>query len=247
MVFHRLSTGCGKGVGKKPKKGKKVVETARKSRKGRRKRVEKRNSRGCGKLRGKRGKLFGGMPEIRFSTGSVGKVFRCGERLTGIRTKCDIPCRRSGDVGRNPTVFPVISVGFGSVFPFWRVRKGAEKPVLKGFLRNFAVFHNLNTPYYDYYDLNSSFFSSSFLSPRTENDRLQACMGGGFVLRIYLSSNAERPACRSAHSTTYLNSFYPVAERNGKPLSKSRWTGFGSEQPEFTERVRLQKNSTTKT
>ena len=37
-------------------------------------------------------------------------------------------------------------------------------------------------------------------------------------------------------SATNLNHFYPVAERNGKPLSKSRWTGFGSEQPEFVAR-----------
>ena len=35
---------------------------------------------------------------------------------------------------------------------------------------------------------------------------------------------------------TNLNHFYPVAERNGKPLPKSRWTGFGSEQPEFVAR-----------
>ena len=35
---------------------------------------------------------------------------------------------------------------------------------------------------------------------------------------------------------TNLNHFYPVAERNGMPLSKSRWTGFGSEQPEFVAR-----------
>ena len=35
---------------------------------------------------------------------------------------------------------------------------------------------------------------------------------------------------------TNLNHFYPVAERNDKPLPKSRWTGFGSEQPEFAAR-----------
>ena len=35
---------------------------------------------------------------------------------------------------------------------------------------------------------------------------------------------------------TNLNHFYPVAERNGKPLPKSRWTGFGSEQPEIAAR-----------
>ena len=37
-------------------------------------------------------------------------------------------------------------------------------------------------------------------------------------------------------SATNLNHFYPVAERNGKPLPKSRLTGFGSEQPEFAAR-----------
>ena len=35
---------------------------------------------------------------------------------------------------------------------------------------------------------------------------------------------------------TNLNHFYPVAERNGKPLPKSRWAGFGSEQPEIAAR-----------
>ena len=40
----------------------------------------------------------------------------------------------------------------------------------------------------------------------------------------------ERPAFHPAfRSSTNLNHFYPVAERNGKPLPKSRWTGFGSE------------------
>ncbi len=38
---------------------------------------------------------------------------------------------------------------------------------------------------------------------------------------------------RSAKSITNLNHFYPVAEKGGKPPSKSRLTGFGSEQPEF--------------
>ena len=48
----------------------------------------------------------------------------------------------------------------------------------------------------------------------------------------------ERPANHPAlrPSTTNLTHFYPVAERNGKPLSKSRSTGFGSEQPEFVAR-----------
>ena len=56
----------------------------------------------------------------------------------------------------------------------------------------------------------------------------------------------ERPANQPAlRPFTNLNHFYPVAERNGMPLSKSRWTGFGSEQPEFVERIRLQKISTT--
>ena len=58
-----------------------------------------------------------------------------------------------------------------------------------------------------------------------------------------------RPQAESRHSykisyyqsPTNLNFFYPVAERSGKPLSKSRSTGFGSEQPEFVERKRLQK------
>ena len=156
----------------------KSVETARNKQKVRRKQVEKRNSRGCGKLRGKRGKLFEETEKIGFSTGLAGKVFRCGERLTGIRAKCAIPCRRRRDGGRNPTGFPAISDGFGSSFPIRVVPKTAEKPVRKGFLRKFAVFHSLHTPYYDYYDLNSSFFPSSFLSPGTENDRLQACRSG---------------------------------------------------------------------
>ena len=44
----------------------------------------------------------------------------------------------------------------------------------------------------------------------------------------------ERPANYPAlRPSTNLTHFYPVAERNGKPLSKSRSTGFGSEQPEF--------------
>ena len=37
------------------------------------------------------------------------------------------------------------------------------------------------------------------------------------------------------HQLTFYH-FYPVAERNGKPLPKSRLTGFGSEQPEFAAR-----------
>ena len=123
--------------------------------------MEKRKKRGCGKLRGKRGKLFGEPSKIGFSTGSAEKVFRCGERLTGIRAKCDNPCRRSGDVGRNPTGFPVISDGFGIIFPIRVVHKTAEKPFRNGFLRNFWVFHSLHTPYYDYYDFYSSFFPSS--------------------------------------------------------------------------------------
>ena len=54
---------------------------------------------------------------------------------------------------------------------------------------------------------------------------------------MYLSPEAEQPASRSAfvHQLTFYH-FYPVAERNGKPLSKSRLTGFGSEQPEFAAR-----------
>ena len=39
--------------------------------------------------------------------------------------------------------------------------------------------------------------------------------------------------------------FYPVAER--AQANKSRLTGFGSEQPELVERIRLQKISNTKT
>ena len=35
---------------------------------------------------------------------------------------------------------------------------------------------------------------------------------------------------------TNLNHFYPVAERNGKPLPKSRSTGLVSEQPEMVAR-----------
>ena len=131
--------------------------------------MEKRKKRGCGKLRGKRGKLFGESGKIEFSTGFAGAVFRCVERLTGIRAKCDNPCRRSGDGRRNPTGFPAISDGFGSSFPIRVVPKPAEKPFRNGFLRNFWVFHSLHTPYYDYYDLISSFFPSSFLPPRTEN------------------------------------------------------------------------------
>ena len=164
-----FSTGCGKGVGNGREKCEKDVETARNAQKARRKRVEKRKKRGCGKLRGKRGKLFGEPSKIGFSTGSSEKVFRCGERLTGIRAKCDNPCRRSGDIWRNPTGFPVISDGFGISFPIRVVPKTAEKPFRNGFLRNFAFFHSLHTPYYDYYDLISSFFPSSFLPPRTEN------------------------------------------------------------------------------
>ena len=132
-VFHRLSTGCGKGVRNGREKCEKDVETARNAQKARRKRVEKRKKRGCGKLRGKRGKLFGEPSKIGISTGSAEKVFRCGERLTGIRAKCDNPCRRSGDVGRNPTGFPVISDGFGITFPIRVVPKTAEKPFRNGF------------------------------------------------------------------------------------------------------------------
>ena len=44
----------------------------------------------------------------------------------------------------------------------------------------------------------------------------------------------ERPACRSAPSSTNLNRFYPVAER--AQANKSRWTGFGSEQPGIVAR-----------
>ena len=171
-VFHRLSTGCGKGVGNGRGICEKDVETARNTQKARRKRVEKRKKRGCGKLRGKRGKLFGEIGKIEFSTGSAEKVFRCGERLTGIRAKCDNPCRRSGDVGRNPTGFPVISDGFGISFPIRVVPKTAEKPFRNRFLRNFWVFHSLHTPYYDYYDFYSSFFPS-FLSHRERKQRLQ--------------------------------------------------------------------------
>ena len=146
--------GNGRGICEKD------VETSRNGQKVRRKRVEKRKNRGCGKLRGKRGKLFGETGEIEFSTGSAGIVFRCGERLTGIRAKRDNPCRRSGDVGRNPTGFPTISDGFGISFPIRVVPKTAEKCVSNGFLRDFTVFHSLHTPYYDYYDLYSSFFLS---------------------------------------------------------------------------------------
>ena len=155
----------------------KDVETARNRQKVRLKRVEKRKNRGCGKLRGKRGKLFGETGKIEFSTGSAGKVFRCGERLTGIRAKCDNPCRRSGDVGKNPTGFPTISDGFGISFPIRVVPKTTEKPFRNGFLRNFWVFHSLHTPYYDYYDFYSSFFPS-FLShqeQKTAFSGLQAC------------------------------------------------------------------------
>ena len=49
----------------------------------------------------------------------------------------------------------------------------------------------------------------------------------------FFSIGAERHTGRSAKSATNLNHFYPVAERGGKPPYKSRWTGFGSEQPEF--------------
>ena len=177
LVFHRLSTGCGKGVGNGRGICEKDVETARNAQKARRKRVEKRKKRGCGKLRGKRGKLFGEIGKIEFSTGSAEKVFRCGERLTGIRAKCDNPCRRSGDVGRNPTGFPVISDGFGISFPIRVVLKTAEKPFRNGFLRNFWVFHSLHIPYYDYYDFYSSFFPS-FLSHRERKTAfagLRAC------------------------------------------------------------------------
>ncbi len=45
----------------------------------------------------------------------------------------------------------------------------------------------------------------------------------------------------TVHQLTFYH-FYPVAERNGKPLSKSRSTGFGSEQPESVERIWLHKN-----
>ena len=147
--------------------------------------MEKRKKRGCGKLRGKRGKLFGEPSKIGFSTGSAEKVFRCGERLTGICAKCDNPCRRSGDVGRNPTGFPVISDGFGISFPIRVVPKTAEKPFRNRFLRIFWVFHSLHTPYYDYYD-----FYSSFLLPfPTENgkQRLQVCGLAAWWQKVRLS------------------------------------------------------------
>ena len=49
----------------------------------------------------------------------------------------------------------------------------------------------------------------------------------------------ERPAFHPAfRSFTNLNHFYPVAGEK-RQLSKSRSTGFGSEQPEFAEGKRL--------
>ena len=224
-VFHRLSTGCGKGVGNGRGICEKDVETARNAQKARRKRVEKRKKRGCGKLRGKRGKLFGESGEIEFSTGSAGIVFRCGERLTGIRAKCDNPCRRSGDVGRNPTGFPVISDGFGITFPIRVVPKTAEKPFRNGFLRNFWVFHSLHTPYYDYYDFYFSFFPSS-LSHRERKTAfagLQACRAVAKSAAIALVW-WEKKRCFRPHQLTSFH-FYPVAGAKRK-LTKFRLTEF---------------------
>ena len=49
------------------------------------------------------------------------------------------------------------------------------------------------------------------------------------------ASRRERPAFHPAiRPLTNLNHFYPVAEKAQAP--KSRWTGFGSEQPEFEAR-----------
>lgn len=170
-VFHRLSTGCGKGVGNGRGFCEKDVETARNAQKVRRNRVEKRESRGCGKLRGKGGKLFCEALNLRFSTEILGFFFSCGERLTGIRAKCDSPCRRIGGGGRNPTGFPAISDGFGRRFPIRVVPKTTEKCVINGFLRDFTVFHSLHTPYYDYYDLYSSFFLPFSLQERKQHPR----------------------------------------------------------------------------
>ena len=46
---------------------------------------------------------------------------------------------------------------------------------------------------------------------------------------------APRILSSSAHQLTFYH-FYPVAEKGGKPPSKSRWTGLGSEQPEIVAR-----------
>ena len=61
---------------------------------------------------------------------------------------------------------------------------------------------------------------------------------GFYGLRILQGRNPQgAPRIPPRHPfLTNLNHFYPVAERNGKPLPKSRWTGFGSEQPEFVAR-----------
>ena len=147
----------------------KDVETARNGQKVRRKRVEKRKKRGCGKLRGKRGKLFGETGEIEFSTGSAEKVFRCGERLTGIRAKRDNPCRRSGDGGRNPTGFPVISDGFGISFPIRVVPKTAEKPFRKRVFAELLGFPQSPHPLLRLLRLLFFFLSFFPFSPRTEN------------------------------------------------------------------------------
>ena len=59
-----------------------------------------------------------------------------------------------------------------------------------------------------------------------------------YGLRTLQGRNPQgAPRIPSCHPfLTNLNHLYPVAERNGKPLSKSRSTGFGSEQPEFAAR-----------
>ena len=59
-----------------------------------------------------------------------------------------------------------------------------------------------------------------------------------YGLRTLQGRNPQgAPRIPSRHPfSTILNHFYPVAERNGKPLPKSRWTGFGSEQPEIVAR-----------
>ena len=59
-----------------------------------------------------------------------------------------------------------------------------------------------------------------------------------YGLRTLQGCNPQgAPRIPSCHPfLTNLNHFYPVAERNGKPLPKSRWTGFGSEQPEIAAR-----------
>ena len=197
--------------------------------------MENRKKRGCGKLRGKRGKLFGDPSKIGFSTGSAEKVFRCGERLTGIRAKCDNPCRRSGDVGRNPTGFPVISDGFGITFPIRVVPKNRRKALPE---RVFAGFYGFpQSPHPLLRLLRLLFFFLSFfpLPPRTENSvcRFAGLQSGGKKCG-YRACLVGDETMISPSSTNFLPFLSGSGEK--RQLCQSRLTGLTSEQPEFAAR-----------